>query len=50
MGFSFYTAGGVKRAKECSNEGHTIIGSAPAANTKEKPAGVNRRAWRHKIL
>jgi hypothetical protein len=44
MGFSFYSTGGGKRPKECWNESHTINGSAPAAITKEKPAGVNRRA------
>jgi hypothetical protein len=42
MGFSFYSTGGDKRPKECWNESHTINGSAPAAITKEKPAGVNR--------
>jgi hypothetical protein len=42
MGFSFHAAGRVKRAKESWNESHTINGSAPAAKTKEKPAGVNQ--------
>jgi hypothetical protein len=42
MGFSFYSTGGGKRPKECWNESHTLNGSAPAAITKEKPAGVNR--------
>jgi hypothetical protein len=41
MGFSFYSTGGDKRPKECWNESH-VNGSAPAAITKEKPAGVNR--------
>ena len=44
MGFSFYSTGGGKRPKECWNESHTVNGSAPAAITKEKPAGVNRWA------
>ncbi len=44
MGFSFHSTCCVKRAEECWNENHTINGSARAAKTKEKPAGVNRRA------
>jgi hypothetical protein len=44
MGFSFHSAGSIKPAKECWNESHTINWSARAAKTKEKPAGVNRRA------
>jgi hypothetical protein len=43
MGFSFHSADCVKRAKECWNESHTINGSARAAKTKEKPAGLRRR-------
>jgi hypothetical protein len=45
MGFSFYSTGCVKHPKECWNESHTIIGSAPAAKTKEKPAGLRRRVF-----
>jgi hypothetical protein len=33
----------VKRPKECWNQSRTINGSTPAAKTKEKPAGLNRR-------
>jgi hypothetical protein len=33
MGFPFHSTAGVKRAKECWNESHTINGSAPAAKT-----------------
>ncbi len=44
MGFPFHSTGCVKRAKECRNESHAIKGSTPATKTKEKPAGVNRRA------
>ncbi len=43
MGFSFYSTGCVKRAKECWNESHTICAPPCGAKTKEKPAGVNRR-------
>jgi len=43
MGFSLHSTGCVKRPKECWNESHTINGAAPAAKTKQKPAGVNRR-------
>jgi hypothetical protein len=42
MGFSFH-ATGVKCAKECRNESHTVNGSAPATKTEEKPGGVNQR-------
>jgi hypothetical protein len=47
MGFSFYSTGGGKRAKGCWNESHTIIGSAPAAKTKKKPAGVSQGEREH---
>jgi hypothetical protein len=43
MGFSLHSSGCVKRAKECWNESRTLNGSPRAAETKEKPAGVNRR-------
>jgi hypothetical protein len=51
MGFSFPAAGRVKRVKACSTESHTINAykpQHPAARTKEKPAGVNRRV--HLVL
>jgi hypothetical protein len=44
MGFSLHHSGCVKRPKECWNESRTINGSPGAAETKEKPAGVNWRA------
>jgi hypothetical protein len=48
MGYSFRSTGCVKRAKECWNESHTINGSAPAAKTKEKRGGLNRRLAFHR--
>ena len=50
MGFPFHSTGRVKHAKECWNESHAINGSTPAAKTKEKPAGVNRRAFLRNTL
>ena len=47
MGFSFYSTGGGKRAKECWNESHAINVSAPAAKTKKKPAGVSQGEREH---
>jgi hypothetical protein len=47
MGFSFYSTGGGKRAKECWNESHAIKVSAPAAKTKKKPAGVSHGEREH---
>ena len=47
MGFSFYSTGGGKRAKECWNETHIVNASAPAAKTKRKPAGVSQGEREH---
>jgi hypothetical protein len=44
MGFSLHSSGCAKRPKEFWNESRTINGSPRAAEAKEKPAGVNRRA------
>jgi hypothetical protein len=50
MGFPLNSTGCVKRPKECWNQSHTINGSTPAAKTKEKPAGLNRRAFLRNTL
>jgi hypothetical protein len=47
MGFPFHSTGCVTHAEACRNESHTInINGSPrrAAETEEKPAGVNRPA------
>jgi hypothetical protein len=45
MGFSFHATGRVKRTEECRSQNRTINDRSPrpAAKTKEKPAGMNRR-------
>jgi hypothetical protein len=48
MGFSFHSAGCVKRAKECWNESSAVDGSTPAAKTKEKLAEVKRPFTSHR--
>jgi hypothetical protein len=45
MGLSFHASGRVKRKEECRSPSRTINDRSPrpAAKTKEKPAGMNRR-------